>query len=564
MWKSTVAWVGVLTLGLSACSDDGDNLGGTGVETDSGPLTTTGSAPTGSAGADGSGSASTDGSDDTGPGDSDETGAETEGDTDGEPGDDDTLDLTACRTWAEGLDDEDDGATRDFYNRGAGLPWRNFLGDWVDADDAEQGSNPYAVATVTDDDTPETAVFDVTALVQRWVDDGTNRGFFLRRISGAGPIDFASREHADASAHPVLVVETADGETTLAAVADTSLRASTYQASGESDALRIVDEEPALVRFDVARFDPGSVNSARLQLTTLEEFGGGEFEVGVFEAAAGPLSPAPDPEPGLAADYAGDEGIAGDTSIVFASDFEADDWADVWSAGGDATTLEPVDADEGFEPLSGRALKLTLPAGENAGMNLRYRFMDEQGEEPEAIYLRYYVRFGDSWEPSFGGKMPGTAGTYGVAGWGGRPVDGTDGWSARGQYATSPPEGNPFAGHVPIGNYVYHADMPGQYGDTEFYLDHCGGVLDKNRWYSVEQYLQLNTPGENDGIIRAWVDGRLVEEKTDWRWRDVDTLRIEEVWMNVYHGGTETAPQDLVLYIDNVVVSHAYVGPMGS
>ena len=52
------------------------------------------------------------------------TGGETGRDTEAEPGGDDPLDLTACRTWAEGLDDEDDGATRDFYNRAAGLPWR--------------------------------------------------------------------------------------------------------------------------------------------------------------------------------------------------------------------------------------------------------------------------------------------------------------------------------------------------------------------------------------------------------------------------------------------------------
>ena len=149
-----------------------------------------------------------------------------------------------------------------------------------------------------------------------------------------------------------------------------------------------------------------------------------------------------------------------------------------------------------------------------------------------------------------------------MAGWGGRRVDGTDGWSARGQYDVAAPVGNPFANHTTIGNYVYHADMEGTFGDTEFYTDHCGGILDQNRWYSVEQYVQLNTPGENDGIIRAWVDGRLVEEKTDWRWRDVDTLHIENIWMNVYHGGTATAPSDLVLYIDNVVIAREYVGPM--
>ena len=488
---------------------------------------------------------------------------DTEGSTGGEPEPEpDPVDLTACRTWAEGLDDADDGATRDFYNRGAGLPWRNYLGDWLDADGAEQGDTPYATATLTDDDTGETASLDVTVLVQRWVDDDVPaRGFFLRQVSGSGPFDFASREHADAAAHPALILQTSDGEVTLEAVADTSLRASTYQAAGQEQELRVQGEEPALVRFDLSGLEPGSVRSATLQVTSTDEFGSGTFELGVFEAAPGPLDEPPAPELGLASDYPGDAGIEGDASVVFTSTFEDDDWGTAWTAGSDAASLSLVAAEEGFEPLSGQALRVTVPEGENTGLNLRYRFMDEQGEEPEAIYLRYYLRFSDAWQPADGGKLPGSAGTYGVAGWGGRPVDGTDGWSARGVYRASPPEGNPFAGSVSIGNYVYHADMEGQFGDNEYYLDHCGGVLAKNHWYAVEQYVQLNTPGENDGIIRAWVDGRLVEEKTDWRWRDVDTLRIEEVWMNVYHGGTAPAPQDLVLYIDNVVVAQAYVGP---
>lgn len=496
----------------------------------------------------------------------DETGGDDTGDTGSDTGGDpvDTIpDLTACRTWAEGLDDEDDGATREFYNRGAGLPWRNYLGDWLDSAGVEQGDAAYAIATLTDDNTPETASFDVTTLVQRWVDsEDTNRGFFVRGVTGGGPFQFASREHDDAASHPVLVLDTSDGEIVLSPTADTSLRASTFQQAGQAPTLRIVDDEPALLRFDLSDLSAGSIQSATLQLTSVEEFGGGTFDVGVFEAGAGPLTPAPAAEPGLAADYSGDVGIDEDPSVVFANNFEDDNWGAVWSAGSDGTNLAVISTEAGFEPLSGRALKVTVPAGENSGLSLRHRFMQEEGEEPEAIYLRYYLRFSDSWEPGYGGKLPGTAGTYGVAGWGGRPVDGTDGWSARGQYRVSAPQGNPFEGYTTIGNYVYHADMEGQFGDNESYLDHCGGVLAKNRWYAVEQYVQLNTLGENDGIIRAWVDGRLVEEKTDWRWRDVDTLRIEEVWMNVYHGGTATAPQDLVLYIDNVVVSHAYVGPM--
>jgi hypothetical protein len=42
----------------------------------------------------------------------------------------------------------------------------------------------------------------------------------------------------------------------------------------------------------------------------------------------------------------------------------------------------------------------------------------------------------------------------------------------------------------------------------------------------------------------------------------VDTLKIEQIWMNVYHGGTTPSPRDQHLYVDNVVVAKKYIGPM--
>ena len=55
--------------------------------------------------------------------------------------------------------------------------------------------------------------------------------------------------------------------------------------------------------------------------------------------------------------------------------------------------------------------------------------------------------------------------------------------------------------------------MAGDYGDIWVWQNGYRGFLEKNRWYSIEQYLKLNTPGENDGVLRAWVDGRLAFEK---------------------------------------------------
>jgi hypothetical protein len=104
--------------------------------------------------------------------------------------------------------------------------------------------------------------------------------------------------------------------------------------------------------------------------------------------------------------------------------------------------------------------------------------------------------------------------------------------------------------------------MRGKYGEVFKFQP----ALQHDRWYCVETYCKLNTPGidgrlgKKDGVLRAWIDGRLAFEKTDIRFRDVDWLRIETLWMNVYHGGTRPAPGDLHLYIDNVIIARQPIG----
>ena len=216
----------------------------------------------------------------------------------------------------------------------------------------------------------------------------------------------------------------------------------------------------------------------------------------------------------------------------------------------------------GFEQIDGSALKVTVPAGSNTGMGVAYKFADQTGSEPEEIYFRYYIRIDQSWDPTYGGKFPGISGTYGVAGWGGRPSDGTNGWSARGGYHPTIPGDNPLGDTVPVGNYVYHADQNTIYGDNVLWQDGYLGFLEKDRWYSVEQHLILNTPGVNDGVLETWIDGRKAYRQTNWRWRDTNSLKIEQIWLNVYHGGTDVPDQDISLYIDNVVIASSYIGPM--
>jgi len=218
--------------------------------------------------------------------------------------------------------------------------------------------------------------------------------------------------------------------------------------------------------------------------------------------------------------------------------------------------LTAADPERRFQPLDGKALRIRVDRDGHYGLSLQYRFKKRLGWEPEEIYFRYYLRFADDWNPKRGGKLPGLAGTYGRAGWGGRAVNGRNGWSARGLFKGQT------NGKTPIGYYCYHADMKGRYG-ANWVWDRDGlGFLENNRWYCIEQYVRLNTPGQRDGILRGWVDGKPAFEKTDARLRDVPTLKIETVWINLYHGGAWTAETEDHLYIDNVVISREYVGPM--
>ena len=247
---------------------------------------------------------------------------------------------------------------------------------------------------------------------------------------------------------------------------------------------------------------------------------------------------------------------SGSSRVVFQCDFESETWWREWGARARPKRTQAVseDAERKFEPHDGTALRVHVEKGGHYGLSLSYDFQERTGSEPEEIWFRYYVRLADDWRPERGGKLPGVAGTYGRAGWGGRKVDGTDGWSARGSFRGRE------NGLTPIGFYCYHADMRGRYGDQWTWDEGGFDGLENNRWYCIEQFVRLNSPRRNDGVLRGWLDDKLVFEKTDVRMRDVSALKIEAVWINVYHGGTWSATDDHHLYIDDVVISRSRIG----
>jgi len=469
--------------------------------------------------------------------------------------------------WIEG-DGDSDGATRDYYNRAARLAWDHFMGDWRDADDVPQGPKPYATAEVEDTDTGRFIEWDVTKLVQEWRgtrgDAHLNQGFFLKTLKGNGKIDFCSGENPNRKLRPQLLLHVAGESLLLRPAADTHLSKSTYRSHGNAELLRVAPDCHTLIRFELPPSGrQGTVTKATLRLHTARQYG--DAVIGVFRCRQGHDAGNTKPQTGLASSFPGDRRIGSHPSVLFATDFESPNWADEWTRAGEMRVIDTVNTDptRKFEPMSGKALRVRIAKGANGALNTLFKFRQESGSEPEEIYFRYYLRLADDWNQSLeGGKMPGISGTYGIAGWGGRKSNGRNGWSARGLFQRTIPLGsNPLAGMTPIGTYCYHADMPGQYGDNFIWQDGYRGYLENNRWYCVETHVKLNTPGERDGALRGWIDGRPAFEKTDLRYRHTEKLRIEQVWMNIYHGGKRPSPHDQHAFIDNVVIARQYIGP---
>lgn len=464
------------------------------------------------------------------------------------------------------LSDGPDGVTCRHFATASHMAWQKMGGDWADASGTPYGSAAYAVTDVPLARERQVLAWDLTRLVRDWQSGAAPAGaLFLMAVPGqtAGKVNFNSRESPDPSARPTLVISWADGtRTRLNATADVHLPCSTHKSIGGTKTFQVAGDVNAVMSFPFDTKERRDVAKAELLLTSNKQYQR-TTSIGIYRPI---MQQARDvaATTGLAAAYPEDKGIESHPAVIFADRFESTDWASRWSNVTRTSTTEIVDRDGAnrFEPLNGKALKVSVLKGKVIGLNANYRFDSLPEGEPEAMYFRYYLRFGDSWNPTrSGGKLPGFSGTYNRGGWGGRKANGTNGWSARGTFFRWRDHASPLKDRRGIGSYVYHAGMPDTYGSTWGWNEGPTGMLEKNRWYSVEQYVRMNTPGKNDGVLRAWIDGKLAFEKTDMRYRDVPDLRIETLWMNVYHGGTTPTDTDLALYIDNLVIAREYIGP---
>ena len=302
----------------------------------------------------------------------------------------------------------------------------------------------------------------------------------------------------------------------------------------------------------------------------------------VYAAAAsapqgGPvLAPLPEGASGLASKYPGDVGIEKDPKVVFTDTFENgktngdNSWGDI------VYTDQPENVHGGKRAME---LKIVRPSDKKStGLGIHKHFKNGF----DVLYLRYYAKFGKDTELFHGGTHNGgmiNARAPGVPdAKPGIPADGKNEFSVC-LDTWRPDEKVASPGNLAV--YVYHPEQRHQWGEHFFPSGHLLPYTDKpasaffgkefkprpdliperDKWICYELMVKANTPGQRDGRIAFWVDGRLSADFPNLRLRDVETLKANVIGLGLYTQ-SDKITKTCFMWYDDVVAATSYIGPM--
>jgi hypothetical protein len=73
--------------------------------------------------------------------------------------------------------------------------------------------------------------------------------------------------------------------------------------------------------------------------------------------------------------------------------------------------------------------------------------------------------------------------------------------------------------------------------------------------------VRANTPGQNNGEVKYWIDGTVISDFPNLNIRSIDTLKIDEAHIGLHAQHSERVNKK---WYDNVVIATQYIGPMAS
>jgi hypothetical protein len=263
--------------------------------------------------------------------------------------------------------------------------------------------------------------------------------------------------------------------------------------------------------------------------------------------------------------------------VIFADDFEgyaADaDLNKRWSAVYQ-TQYVHVTTDAAHVAHGAKALELILPQQDKELSDATDKVLSP---EEDVLFLRYYSKYRPPYDV-IGSSHNGSSisAHYFINGQAtpGVPANGTNKFLVnletwRGEAATpSPGTLNVYVYHpaqrdaygdhfFPTGKVLPNTSLPFDFGPT--FVARPDILPELDRWYCFEYMVKANTPGQKDGRIAIWLDGKLVADFGNLRLRDVASLKIDRFGLS-FHIKSNPNGESAKWY-DDVVAARAYIGP---
>jgi hypothetical protein len=85
-----------------------------------------------------------------------------------------------------------------------------------------------------------------------------------------------------------------------------------------------------------------------------------------------------------------------------------------------------------------------------------------------------------------------------------------------------------------------------------------------NQWFCVEMRGQANTPGQADGRVTVWLNGAIISDIGDLRFRTTSALKWDLIQIGVGQADLAAIPEPQFVWFDNLVVATSYIGPVNS
>jgi hypothetical protein len=283
--------------------------------------------------------------------------------------------------------------------------------------------------------------------------------------------------------------------------------------------------------------------------------------------------PLPEGNTGIASRYPGDVSIENDSSVVFVDKFEtyssASELTSRWNEAYHSSNLRIATESEGV--FNGRqALELKIPQTSSEVSNNAVKYLSPKRD---LLFVRHYAKFDAGYNVTGsshnGASMSANYCCPGVRADGynkffvsleaGRDDAATANPGKLNIYIYYPDQRDIWGDHFyPTGVVAPYTSVPYDFGSS--FVSRPDFVPQVGRWYSYELMVKANTPGQRDGRIAIWIDGKLVADFTNLRLRDTTALQIDRFSVD-FHVRSNTLGV-AKKWVDNVVAATSYIGPM--